>query len=50
MSDKPKKLTAKVGAYSSIVGGGVHIHEPDGRLDTILLHMNSLRIHTIRGE
>lgn len=31
MSDKPKKLTAKVGAYSSIVGGGVHIHEPDGR-------------------
>ena len=24
-------LTAKVGAYSSIVGGGVHIHEPDGR-------------------
>lgn len=31
MTDKPKKLTAKVGAYSSIVGGGVHIHEPDGR-------------------
>lgn len=25
------KLTAKVGAYSSIVGSGVHIHEPDGR-------------------
>lgn len=23
-------LTAKVGAYSSVVGGGVHIHEPDG--------------------
>ena len=21
------KLTAKVGAYSSVVGGGVHIHE-----------------------
>lgn len=27
----PKHLTAKVGAYSSVVGGGVHIHEPDGR-------------------
>ena len=26
-----KSLTAKVGAYSSVVGGGVHIHEPDGR-------------------
>ena len=25
------KLTAKVGAYSSVVGGGVHIHEADGR-------------------
>jgi hypothetical protein len=24
-------LTVKVGAYSSVVGGGVHIHEPDGR-------------------
>lgn len=26
-----KHLTANVGAYSSVVGGGVHIHEPDGR-------------------
>lgn len=26
-----KHLTVKVGAYSSVVGGGVHIHEPDGR-------------------
>jgi hypothetical protein len=26
-----KPLTVKVGAYSSVVGGGVHIHEPDGR-------------------
>ena len=25
------KLTVKVGAYSSVVGGGIHIHEPDGR-------------------
>lgn len=25
------KLTAKVGAYSSVVGSGVQIHEPDGR-------------------
>lgn len=24
-------LTVKVGAYSSIVGGAVHLHEPDGR-------------------
>lgn len=27
----PKPLTVKVGAYSSVVGGGVHIYEPDGR-------------------
>jgi hypothetical protein len=26
-----KHLTVKVGAYSSVVGGSVHIHEPDGR-------------------
>jgi len=26
-----KTLTAKIGAYSSVVGGSVHIHEPDGR-------------------
>ena len=25
------KLTAKVGAYSSVVGGSVHIHEANGR-------------------
>ena len=24
-------LCAEVMAYSSVVGGGVHIHEPDGR-------------------
>ena len=31
MTEQKKTLTAKVGAYSSIVGGAVHIHEPDGR-------------------
>lgn len=24
-------LKVKVGAYSSVVGGAVHLHEPDGR-------------------
>ena len=27
MTEQKKTLTAKVGAYSSIVGGAVHIHE-----------------------
>jgi len=30
MSEKPA-LTVKVGDYSSVVGGGVHLHETDGR-------------------
>lgn len=30
MTDKPK-LTVRVGEYSSVVGGGVHLHEADGR-------------------
>lgn len=25
------KLKVTVGAYSSVVGAGVHLHEPDGR-------------------
>lgn len=30
MTDKPK-LTVRVGEYSSVVGGSVHLHETDGR-------------------
>ena len=41
-----KRLTAKVGAYSSVVGGSVHIHEPDGRFAgqiAFLCHTDTLR-------
>ncbi len=40
------KLTAKVGAYSSVVGGGVHIHEPDGRFAgqiAFMCHTDTMR-------
>lgn len=40
------KLTAEVGAYSSVVGGGVQIHEPDGRFAgqvAFLCHTDTLR-------
>jgi len=39
-------ITVKVGAYSSIVGGSVHIHEPDGRFAgqiAIMCHTDTLR-------
>jgi hypothetical protein len=40
----PLKVT--IGPYSSIVGGGVHLHEPDGRFAgqvMIACHTDTLR-------
>lgn len=39
-------LKVKVGAYSSVVGGSVHLHEPDGRFAgqiAIMCHTDTLR-------
>lgn len=47
-----KTLKASVGAYSSVVGGSVHIHEPDGRFAgqiAFLCQSDTLRSRALQG-
>lgn len=39
-------MKVSIGAYSSVVGAGVHLHEPDGRFAgqiAIMCHTDTLR-------